>query len=141
MPSRVDTHLTRDDDGELYVEEVALSGLAERFGTPLHVLSESRLRANYRRIRDAFGERWDAGVEVCYAIKANPALAVRRILADEGAHGDCLGLPELRASLIAGTPGPTLVLNARPDARAERQQQGRRRDPRGRSLRGAHQCR
>jgi diaminopimelate decarboxylase len=111
MPSRVDTHLTRDDDGELYVEEVALSGLAERFGTPLHVLSESRLRANYRRIRDAFAERWDAGVEVCYAIKANPALAVRRILADEGAHGDCLGLPELRASLIAGTPGPTLVLN------------------------------
>ena len=111
IPSPVDTHLTRDDDGELYVEEVALSGLAERFGTPLHVLSESRLRANYRRIRDAFAERWDAGVEVCYAIKANPALAVRRVLADEGAHGDCLGLPELRASLIAGTPGPTLVLN------------------------------
>jgi diaminopimelate decarboxylase len=111
MPSRLDSHLMRDDDGELFVEEVTLSGLAERYGTPLHVISESRLRENYRRIRDAFAVRWDAGIEICYAIKANPALAVRRVLADEGAHGDCLGLPELQASLIAGTPGPTLVLN------------------------------
>ena len=111
MPSRVDTHLTRDDDGELLIEEVRLSSLAERYGTPLHVISEARLRENYRRIRDAFAKRWEADVEVCYAIKANPALAVRRVLADEGAHGDCLGLPELEASLIAGTPGQTLVLN------------------------------
>ncbi len=73
--------------------------------------SETRLRENYRRLRDAFAKRWEADVEVCYAIKANPALAVRSVLADEGAHGDCLGLPELEASLLAGTPGDTLVLN------------------------------
>ncbi len=109
--TRLDTHLFRADDGELLVERVCVRELAERYGTPLHVLSETRLRENYRRIRDAFVERWEAGVEVCYSIKANPALAVRRVLADEGAHGDCLGLPELQASLLAGTPGPTLVLN------------------------------
>lgn len=111
MPRRLDSHLTRADDGELLIEELGLSELAERHGTPLHVLSESRLRENYRRVRDAFAGRWESGVEVCYSIKANPALAVRRVLADEGAHGDCLGLPELQASLIAGTPGHTLVLN------------------------------
>jgi diaminopimelate decarboxylase len=111
MPNRVDSHLMRADDGQLLVEGVRLSSLVDRYGTPLHVISESRLRENYRRIRDAFAARWDAGVEICYAIKANPALAVRRVLADEGAHGDCLGLPELQASLIAGTPGHTLVLN------------------------------
>jgi diaminopimelate decarboxylase len=111
MFSRVDSHLRRADDGELMVEGARLSDLVDRYGTPLHVMSESRLRENYRRIRDAFMARWDRGVEICYAIKANPALAIRRVLADEGAHGDCLGLPELRASLIAGTPGHTLVLN------------------------------
>lgn len=111
MPSRVDSHLTRADDGELLIEDARVSDLADRYGTPLHVISESRLRENYRRIRDAFAARWDPGIEVCYAIKANPALAVRRVLADEGAHGDCLGLAELQASLIAGTPGRTLVLN------------------------------
>ncbi len=109
--TRLDTHLGRDDSGELMVEGLRVGDLAERFGTPLHVMSETRLRDNYRSIRDAFARRWDAGVEVCYAIKANPALAIRRVLADEGAHGDCLGLPELHASLLAGTPGPTLVLN------------------------------
>ncbi len=111
MLNRLDSHLTRAEDGELVIDQVRLSELAERYGTPLHVISETRLRENYRRIRDAFAARWDPGVEICYAIKANPALAVRRVLADEGAHGDCLGLPELQASLIAGTPGHTLVLN------------------------------
>lgn len=111
MLSRGDSHLTRADDGELMIEGARLSELAERYGTPLHVISESRLRENYRRIRDAFATRWDPGVEICYAIKANPALAIRRVLAEEGAHGDCLGFPELRASLFAGTPGHTLVLN------------------------------
>jgi diaminopimelate decarboxylase len=111
MPSRVDSHLMRADDGELSIEGIRLSRLAELYGTPLHVISESRLRENYRRIWDAFATRWVGDVEICYAIKANPALAVRRVLADEGAHGDCLGLPELEASLISGTPGHTLVLN------------------------------
>ena len=111
MLNRLDSHLTRADDGELMIEGVCLSALVDLYGTPLHVISEARLRENYRRIRDAFAARWEPGVEICYAIKANPALAVRRVLADEGAHGDCLGLPELQASLIAGTPGHTLVLN------------------------------
>jgi diaminopimelate decarboxylase len=111
MRKQVDSHLTRAGDGELMMEGARLSDLADRYGTPLHVISEARLRENYRRVRDAFAARWEAGVEVCYAIKANPALAVRRVLADEGAHGDCLGLPELEASLMAGTPGHTLVLN------------------------------
>ena len=112
MLNRLDSHLTRAEDGELVIEQVRLSEPRRAlYGTPLHVISETRLRENYRRIRDAFAARWDPGVEICYAIKANPALAVRRVLADEGAHGDCLGLPELQASLIAGTPGHTLVLN------------------------------
>jgi len=107
----LDSFLARDGEGELCVDGVRAADLVARHGTPLHVISEARLRANYRRIRDAFAERWPAGVEVCYAIKANPALAVRRVLADEGAHGDCLGLHELQASIVAGTPPSTLVLN------------------------------
>jgi diaminopimelate decarboxylase len=109
--SGLDAFLARDGDGELCVDGVRLADLAAVQGTPLHVISEARLRANYRRIRDAFAARWPAGVEVCYAIKANPALAIRRVLADEGAGGDCLGLHELQASIVAGTPPAALVLN------------------------------
>ena len=109
--TQLDTHLSLDADGELHVERVPARELAERFGTPLHVISAGRLRHNYRRIRDAFAARWGAGVNVHFAIKSNPALAVRRILTQEGAGGDCLGVPELHASLVAGTPPERLVLN------------------------------
>jgi diaminopimelate decarboxylase len=108
---QLDAHLGLDADGELLVEQVPARELAERFGTPLHVISGSRLRQNYRRIRDAFAAHWSAGVNVHFAIKSNPALAVRRILTQEGAGGDCLGVPELYASLVAGTPPERLVLN------------------------------
>jgi len=106
-----DSQLFRDRAGAMLIEDVPLAELAARYGTPLHVISERRLRENYRRLRDAFAARWPAGVDVSYSIKANPALAVRAVLNDEGAHGDCVGRSELEASLRAGTPGATLVLN------------------------------
>src|SRR5215471_18855431 len=37
-------------DGRLYVEELACTELAARFGTPLYVMSETRLRSNVRRL-------------------------------------------------------------------------------------------
>jgi len=111
VETHLDTHLSVDVGGELHVEQVPARELAERFGTPLHVISGSRLRQNYRRIRDAFASRWSAGVNVHFAIKSNPAIAVRRILTQEGAGGDCLGVPELHVSLVAGTPPERLVLN------------------------------
>jgi diaminopimelate decarboxylase len=107
----IDSFLSTTDTGELLIEEVGAHALAEAYGTPLHVISETRLRDNYRRIRDAFAARWPAGSNIYFAIKSNPALAVRRALAQEGAGGDCLGLPELSASLLAGTPADRLVLN------------------------------
>jgi len=87
----------------LQVEQVDLAQLAEQFGTPLFVVSESRLRANYRRIRDAFAASWGGSVNVMFAIKTNYSLAVRRILSQEGAGGDAFGPGELMATLVAGT--------------------------------------
>lgn len=107
----IDTHLGRDPAGSLLVEQVAARELAERFGTPLHVISETRLLANLGRIRDAFASQWAPGVDVYFANKSNPSLAVRRVLANAGAGGDCNGLHELRAALIGGTPPGRMVLN------------------------------
>jgi diaminopimelate decarboxylase len=90
-------------DGRLQVEQVDAGRLAQQFGTPLFVVSELRLRANYRRIRDAFAASWDGPVNVMFAIKANYSLAIRRILSQEGAGGDAFGPGELMATLVAGT--------------------------------------
>jgi diaminopimelate decarboxylase len=108
---QIDPYLSLDETGGLLIEQVSAAELADRFGTPLHVISETRLRENFRRIRDAFAARWTPGVNVYYANKSNPALAIRRVLTSEGAGGDCNGLNELRAALVGGTPADRLVLN------------------------------
>ena len=41
-------------DGRLWIEEVELGELAERFGTPVYVVSEAQLRRNARAVVGAF---------------------------------------------------------------------------------------
>jgi len=98
-------------NGHLWVEGRDCVDLAETFGTPLYVLSESQLRHNFRRFRDAFQSRHANTVDVLFANKSNNALAVRHIMNQEGAGGDCFGVNELYIALLAGTDPSTLVLN------------------------------
>ena len=110
-------------DGRLRVEECDAHALAERHGTPLHVVSEDQLRRNVRRIAAAFAAAWPHGpVRLLPAIKANPTLALRRVLDDEGAGCDAFGAPELEAALRAGTPPERISFNGptKDDASLER---------------------
>jgi len=95
---------------QLMVEDVPAVELAERFGTPLFAISENSIRERYRRTLAAVRAVYDP-VEVYYAVKSNPILAVRRILATEGAGGDAFGPGEVEISLRAGVPGEKLVMN------------------------------
>ena len=97
-------------DGRLSIEGLTAEALADEFGTPLYATSEAQIRANVRRLRTAFEDRWQP-VTLLFATKSNASLAVRRILLDEGVGGDCFGLGELKLSLLAGVPGDRLVLN------------------------------
>jgi diaminopimelate decarboxylase len=57
------------------------------------------------------GSAWPGELQPMYAIKSNYTLAVRRILFQEGFGGDCFGIGELRASLMAGAIPETLAVN------------------------------
>lgn len=95
--------------GRLFIDEVAASDLVRRFGSPLFVYSEAQLRANVRRIREAFARGWpDGPVDVLPAFKANPMLATRQILTDEGAGADIYSPEELEGALRTGVD-PALV--------------------------------
>ncbi len=98
-------------DGRLYVEGRSATELAESFGTPLYVISEDQLRRNARRYAEAFASRWPGRVVVLPSIKANSALALRRILTDEGAGCDAFGPNELEAALRSGTEPALISLN------------------------------
>ncbi len=98
-------------DGRLRIAGHDAAALLDAFGSPLYVAVEDTIRENYRRIRDAFAAAWPTPVTVMYAVKSNNTLAIRRLLSQEGAGGDCFGLGELRACLGTGTDPARMVMN------------------------------
>ena len=86
-------------DGQLWAEDVALSALAERFGTPTYVYSRAHIEAQYRAYDGAL-----AGLPhlVCFAVKANSNLGVLNLLARLGAGFDIVSRGELERVLAAG---------------------------------------
>jgi diaminopimelate decarboxylase len=99
-------------DGHLFIEDVDSVALANRFGTPLFVVSEDQLRRNARAFVRAFDDRWREGpVRILPSIKANHALALRHILTDEGMGCDTFGASELSAALRGGVQPDLISVN------------------------------
>ena len=86
-------------DGELYAEDVAVSAIADHFGTPAYVYSRATLERHYRAYDDALRDHPHL---VCYAVKANSNLAVLNVLARLGAGFDIVSAGELERVLRAG---------------------------------------
>ena len=98
------------DNGHLWVEGRDCAELARTYGTPLYVTSENQFRHNYRRFRDAFRTHYP-NVEILFANKSNNGLAMRRIMNQEGAGGDCFGFNEMYIALLAGSDPRRMALN------------------------------
>lgn len=98
-------------DGALFIEGCEADALAERFGTPLYVVSDDQLRRNARRFEQAFATRWPGPFLLLPSIKANSSLALRRILTEVGAGCDVFGEGELEAALRTGTDPGRISLN------------------------------
>ncbi len=76
----------------------SFSVLADRFGTPLYVHDAATLRARAARLRSTFGPQ----VDVLYAVKANPSLAVATVLRRCGLGADVASGGELALARAAG---------------------------------------
>jgi diaminopimelate decarboxylase len=95
-------------DGELFAEGVALSALAQRFGTPTYVYSRAHIEGQYRAYADAL-----AGMPhlVCFAVKANSNIGVLNVLARLGAGFDIVSSGELERVLAAGGEPSRIVFS------------------------------
>jgi diaminopimelate decarboxylase len=95
-------------DGELFAEGVALSAIAERFGTPTYVYSRAHIQTQYRAYADAL-----SGMPhlVCFAVKANSNLGVLNVLARMGAGFDIVSRGELERVLAAGGQADKIVFS------------------------------
>jgi diaminopimelate decarboxylase len=92
--------------GELTAEEVPLSSIAARFGTPCYVYSRTDLESAFRGFDAAF-----AGTPhlVCYAAKANSNIAVLNLFARLGSGFDIVSGGEL-SRVIAARGDPAKIV-------------------------------
>jgi diaminopimelate decarboxylase len=106
-------------DGAMHAEGVPLELIADAVGTPVYVYSRATLTRHARVFREGL-----AGVErahFAYAIKANPNLAVLRVLADAGYGADVVSGGELARALAAGMRAEDVVFSGVGKTRAELQ--------------------
>ena len=86
-------------DGQLFVEQLPLTELAQQHGTPLYVYSRAAFTRHYQAYAEALGDH--PGL-ICYAVKANSNIAVLNVLARLGAGFDIVSEGELERVLLAG---------------------------------------
>jgi diaminopimelate decarboxylase len=92
----------------LFAEEVSLSELADRIGTPLYAYSARTLRRHFRVFNEAF-----AGTDhlVCYSCKALSNLSVLRLFASMGSGFDIVSGGELMRCIRAGADPRKIVFS------------------------------
>lgn len=95
-------------NGELYAENVALSDIAQHYGSPCYVYSRAYLEQRFNEYSLALQGQDHL---VCYAVKANSNIAVLNVLARLGAGFDIVSVGELERVLAAGGPADRVVFS------------------------------
>jgi diaminopimelate decarboxylase len=93
---------------QLCGEDVPLTSVAERFGTPTYVYSRGVILANYRRLASGLTEI--PGL-ICYSVKANSNLRILSLLREAGAGFDIVSGGELARVLRAGADPERVVFS------------------------------
>jgi diaminopimelate decarboxylase len=104
-------------NGTLHAEDVPLSLIAAEVGTPVYVYSRATLERHARVFQDAVAV---AGrTDVAFAVKANPNLAVLRVLSNAGMGADVVSGGELERALAAGMAPHRIVFSGVGKTQAE----------------------
>ena len=103
-------------DGELFLESAHLSALAQTHGTPLFVYSKAAMLAALAAYQRGFAGR---RVQICYAMKANPALGVIELFARAGCGFDVVSGGDMDRVLAAGGAADKIIFSGVGKTRAE----------------------
>lgn len=95
---------------KLPVPAAEIAALASTHPTPFYLYDEAGIRANARRLKEAFS--WNPGFREYYAVKACPNPFLLKILMDEGFGADCSSLPELILAQKAGLTGEAIMFTS-----------------------------
>lgn len=91
-------------DGVLYFGGRNTLELAEKYGTPLYLMDEERIRRNCREYREALKEAFGEDSIALYASKAASFKKIYEIIKEEGLGADVVSSGEIYTALKAGFP-------------------------------------
>ncbi|MDR2610912.1 MAG: diaminopimelate decarboxylase, partial [Clostridiales Family XIII bacterium] len=105
------TNVSINEAGHLAFAGADVTELAAKYGTPLHLLDEARLRENCRTYVRAMKKHFGENAMPAYASKALSLKTVYRIVDEEGLGADVVSPGELYAALAAGFPPGKLIFH------------------------------
>ena len=105
--------------GQLWLENVNLEGLAKKYGTPLYVYSKRAINDAIALYKAAFKARDHL---ICFALKANSNLAILQLMVQAGCGFDIVSGGELSRVLAAGSPANRVIFSGVGKTKAELRQ-------------------
>jgi diaminopimelate decarboxylase len=93
---------------ELFSEDLRLSDLAQIHGTPLFVYSKGAMLTALAAYQRGFAGRQ---AQICYAMKANPALGVIQVFAEADCGFDVVSGGEMQRVLAAGGQASKIIFS------------------------------
>jgi diaminopimelate decarboxylase len=95
---------------EIYIGDLKVQDLAEKYGTPTYVYNEQRIRNNFRRAFSAFTSYYP-DFKFFYAVKACNNPAIVNILRQEGAGIDAASVNEIQLAKKVGLSGENVMFS------------------------------
>jgi diaminopimelate decarboxylase len=95
-------------NNRLYAEDVPVSEIASKYGTPAYVYSRRTIERHWHAFNDALGDHPHL---ICYAVKANSNLAVLNLMARMGSGFDIVSGGELMRVMAAGGDAGKIVFS------------------------------
>ena len=97
-------NISRSESGELCFAGMPLTPLAKKYGTPLYLYDEERVRERCRTYLEAVRASFDGKAKVLYASKAASFKRLYEIMREEGMGIDVVSCGEIHTALKAGFP-------------------------------------
>jgi diaminopimelate decarboxylase len=100
-----------DRTGSLEIGGIGAAELADRYGTPLHVVHHERLASQAESFLRAFRAAYAGSVEVYFAAKCNAVRGVLETVLGAGLGVEVFSPFELRLGRLAGCPASRMIVN------------------------------
>ena len=100
----VHSNVTVGENGHLYFAGADTVALAEKYGTPVFLLDDARVRTRVREYKEAMARNFGEGSMPLFASKSLSFKEIYRMMAEEGIGTDIVSSGELYTAVCAGFP-------------------------------------